>query len=950
MTKRRETEGPEPFLGLAPRAYGLTESLSADIETIDRVLGGVLAEQAPPEVLEVARRLYAEGTSHTPEGIFDRHPALRDPNIAALVLRAFAVLFQLVNACEQTEIIRVNRMRSIAADGKPRADSLQETILRLAQNGTSPEAMQEILDRIEITPTLTAHPTEARRRAVLSKIQTVKQILCSFIDSSRLILLTESPTSRSGELWRTVTSLWRTDEFRAAPMAVEDEISNGLYFFGSSILQVVPGLHRDLRDALEAAYPGTSFREHPFVVFRSWIGGDRDGNRNVTPEVTWSALLRHREVILDHYLDALQGLRTELTLSSRLRPAPEELVRSVEADVERLGLAPSRTEPYRMEPFALKLLAMEERMRASRRQPPPAPDSLESSERTDVAYADAKEFLADLKLLQSALRESGAAALAESGRFADLLIAAETFRFHLAALDIRQHSEVHEEVVSELFERAGITKSGQPYRSLSEQEKIDLLSAELRDPRPLLYPDSAKRLVSYRSLKVFETIRHAHRTIGTECIQAYVVSMTHEVSDLLEPMVLAKECGILRLEPGPNGVMLQSDLDFVPLFETIDDLARCHQLLEALFSNPGYSDQVTARGRFQEVMLGYSDSTKDGGYLAANWALHAAQTRIAAACSRAGVQLRIFHGRGGTVGRGGGRANRAILAQPAGSFGGRIRFTEQGEVVSFRYGLPAIAHRHLEQIASAVLLTASGTGFETEEPEWLADMECLAEHSRQAYRDLVYKDPGFWDFFTQATPIRYISRLAIASRPAFRPGAKLGSLEDLRAIPWVFAWVQSRYVLPGWYGLGTALESYAETVQGGLDRLRRMHREWPFLATVIENAQMELVRASLPTAEWNLSGVRDRVLACHIHGRIAEEYDRTLRMTLAITENDAPLGRAPVVRQTVDFRNRAVAPISKLQAALLALDRECPDPESDPFHEAKLLSLAAMAAAMQSTG
>jgi len=440
--------------------------------------------------------------------------------------------------------------------------------------------------------------------------------------------------------------------------------------------------------------------------------------------------------------------------------------------------------------------------------------------------------------------------------------------------------------------------------------------------------------------------------------------MTHEVSDLLEPVLLAKEAGLIRWsrDPETGEDSLLSEVDIVPLFETIDDLHGCDRLMAQAFGSAEYRLQTAARGGFQEIMLGYSDSSKDGGFLAANWALHDTQARLAKTCREAGIALRFFHGRGGTVGRGGGRANRAILSQPPGSFDGRIRFTEQGEVISFRYSLPPIAHRHLEQIVSATLLATNAAMQEravTPDPSepalWLSAMETMAAESRAFYRTMVHEDPDFWLFYAQATPIAHISRLPIASRPVSRSGKRLSSVDDLRAIPWVFAWIQSRYVVPGWYGLGTGLESYAGGEGAQLAVLQTMYRDWLFFRTVIDNAQLELARAHLATAAYYAARTTEPEIGEKFHAMISEEYARTRRWVLAVTQQKELLEHAVVVRRTIDLRDPAVEPLSLLQVALMdAYDANVGaggDSEGDPkLREAILLSITGIAAAMQSTG
>jgi len=508
----------------------------------------------------------------------------------------------------------------------------------------------------------------------------------------------------------------------------------------------------------------------------------------------------------------------------------------------------------------------------------------------------------------------------------------EAFGFHLAPVDIRQHSEEQGKAIAEIFAAARVEEN---YGDLDEAAKVALLTEELQNPRPLLPVGFVRSETVQRVLEVFHVVRRAHRDLSKQAVVAYIVSMTHGVSDLLEALILAKEAGI------PHA------LDIVPLFETIDDLHSSATLLRQLLMNPAYQHHLAQRGGTQEVMLGYSDSSKDGGFLAANWALQKTLADIAELQSELKVPIRLFHGRGGTVGRGGGRANRAILSQPAGSFTGKIRFTEQGEVISFRYSLPPIAHRHLEQIVSAALLAAYGLGNTGAEARYASVLDRLEQLSKAAYRDLVYETPGFWRFYTLATPIEHISLLPIASRPVFRPGQAIAGIEGLRAIPWNFAWVQNRATLVGWYGLGAALAEVADE-PGGLAVLQEMHREWPFFRNVIANAQLELGRAHLETfLLYADRAPEDR----EITDRIVAEFQKSVEMVLQVTEQKRLMEHARMVRNTIEFRNPEVMPLSVMQLRLMSRWTELTEAEqSGVWREAMLQTIAGLAAAMQSTG
>lgn len=985
-TSRTVPEGP--FLGLQPENYELRHAQAEDIRLIDEMLGQVLREENEGTVIRVARGLFAQwphdggpqtGSLGDPAQIFEQFPELRDPVLTRKLLRAFTILFQVLNVAEQKEIVRANRERQAGTTGVPRPESIGEAVARLAAEGATADQMQRLLNRIEICPTITAHPTEARRRSVMDKLLDIADGLAQRAlppDAPRLDEPLESVSRTERFIRRELTTLWNTDEIRPRKMRVQDEVRNSVYFFQRTILDVVTWLHDDMRQALAQHYPGYQFQIPPFLRYHTWVGGDRDGNPNVTSEVTWSTLLYHKSVILRQYERRVQALRRKLSFSSRLLKVSPALEESLARDQAMMRISQRHGESYAAQPFALKLTYVLRRLRATRRHLAALCDFRAEAPGFEVqepAYAKAEEFLDDLLILEECLRNSPASLLAEEGALPRLIAQVRTFGFHLASLDIRQHSREHAEVLDEILPAAGVLNRGILYSSLPEEEKVRVLARELGNSRPLLPRDWRGSEKALRLLEVFTVIRHARRYISRDAVTCYIISMTHTVSDILEVLVFAKEAGLVRWIDDPQkGRSLESDVDVIPLFETIEDLQGCDALLRRLFSEKTYQRHLEARGRYQEIMLGYSDSSKDGGYLAANWNLQDTQNRLAQTCKKAKLDFRFFHGRGGTVGRGGGRASRAILSQPPGSFTGRIRFTEQGEVVSFRYSLRPMAHRHLEQIVNSVLLAAAadwpesgivvkGTGGSTaataagraELTEFRRAMVTMAAHSRTVYRSLVYDDPEFWRFYTQATPIAHISRLPITSRPAMRSGGALNALDDLRAIPWVFAWVQSRYVVPGWYGLGSGLEEFARQGPKNEDLLRRMYREWPFFKTVVDNAQLELMRAHLPTAELYASLVSPARLRNKFHSVLVEEYNRSHEWVLRVTGQTRLLENAPVVQRTVELRNPAILPLNRLQAGLMVLweaEKQAELGPESPWYEALLLSITGVAAGMQSTG
>lgn len=920
--------GRQPLLNLDPESHGLSAPLARDIRLIDCLLCETLLEQEGDSLVAIVQDLARQAASTSPGDLFVRIPSLTDPETARKVARAFTVLFQLVNIAEQKEIVRANRAKS------PRPESLMDVYGRVASNLSADEA-RSIVKSVFICPTLTAHPTEARRRAVLNRLDEIALALGESQRQESDFGLDKplGATDRAEvAIRRNLTALWQTDELRTARLTVSEEVTNVLFFFERSIFDAVSWLDRDARGAWTSNFDGEA--PHLHMEYRSWVGGDRDGNPNVTPDVTWQTAVRHAILIVQAYINNVTKLRGELTNSTAALNGGEEYEASVRQACDKNGVVVAERYWKRNSAIDVALRYFEARLRARLGHL----EGLEAGQASGLpkqAYATIGEFRTDLMSLRDLLHGSKAAIEADTGVMARLVREVNCFGFHLAAIDVRQHSKRHEKAASELLAAAGVA---QDYAAMDEDARIRVLVQEIENPRPLV--DAAWK-GSEQTEDVRQTMRaikRIHDHLGRDALQAYVVSMTHGASDLLEVALFAKDAGLLSEGAVP--------FDIVPLLETIDDLDHGPALLERLFAVPFYRRQLESRGGLQEVMLGYSDSSKDGGFFSANWALYNAQAKLAEVTRRHGVDVRFFHGRGGTVGRGGGRASKAIRSQPPGGFDGQIRFTEQGEVISFRYSLSPIAHRHLEQIVGAAILeTAEFRSKEQaqDDERWHTAAEEIAKVSRQCYRDLVYGDERFLEFYTQATPIFEISHLPIASRPVMRSGGSVEGIEDLRAIPWNFAWVQSRYVLPSWYGLGTALDSFVQNDDNKLGLLREMVRAWPFFETVLRNAELELARAELKTAAWYAARTEDPGLGARMHEQIELEYRLTLRRVLEVLGQAEVMERSPVINRTIQLRNPAVLPLNQLQIALDAL-------KDERYRDASLQTLAGIAAAMQSTG
>jgi len=915
--------------------------LARDVRLLGNALGDVLREQGGEALLQTVERIRAltkEARSHQGR---DAAEAELDALFGGMafgqalpVLKAFTTYFQLVNLAEQKEIVRVNRRRAFTAGDKPRAESVRDAVQRLCESGTTADGMRALIGSLSIQLVFTAHPTEAKRRSVQEKLHRI---------SDSLGRLEEPQTSRSDQerLELDITAeaeiLWQTDEVRQRRLSVLDEARNILFYFGETLFQVTPRLYADLEKALAQWYPGQAFDIPVFLEYGSWVGGDRDGNPTITLAHTAEVLRLHRARVLSLYIPAVRILSDRLSQSRNYVRVSEALALSLAQDSERLpqvaaeAAGRSPTEPYRR-----KCEFIWERLRRT-----------EAGD--EGGYAAAAEFIADLETIRASLEQNGGHFAARRA-LAPLLFQARLFGFHLARLDIREHKDKYLGALA-----AVLRDQGTDWAALAEDEKVALLEREIGGRRPLVPARLEFDDETNTTLGLFRLVSDKMQALGPEAIGSFILSMASDVSDVLAVLLLAKEARLADLQDGAGG---WSRVDVVPLFETIEDLENAPDVLDTLLSNPLYRRNVSRRGGSQEVMVGYSDSNKDGGYLTANWKLYAAQARLAEVARRHGVTLRLFHGRGGAVGRGGGPAGKAILAQPPGSVRGRLKITEQGEVIAARYFDQEIAYRNLEQIVHAVLMASSEQGAEAGEtpPEWAQAMEEVSDTAFHAYRALVYDDPHFVRFFQEATPVGELAQLNIGSRPPKRTASD--RIEDLRAIPWVFSWMQSRYTLPGWYGVGAALAGYADQSPDHLARLREMYRRWPFFATMLDNAQMSLAKADMDIAARYARLVGDQEMAQRIYGTIAAEFDRSVGIICRITDQDALLDNQPVLQKSIRLRNPYVDPLSFLQVELLRRLRALP-PEGDSeelkaqrrdLRAAVLLSINGVAAGVKNTG
>ena len=909
--------------------HGLTGELARDIALLADCLGDVATKQFGDDIIDEIRNLHALcSTADTDPAVLDRaldRVSDLDTPVLTNILRTTTALFHLVNQAEKQEIIRVNRRRAHAEPEVPRPESIDAAVRALREEGVPFERVSDVVSALNIEPTLTAHPTEARRRSILYKQQRIADLLSSL---RRLDPTPAEAEQVLREIRSQVELLLITDEIRSSDVRVENEVEHGLYFFRQTIFDVVPMIVDDLCNSVKRHY-GKDLEPVAPISYRSWIGADSDGNPFVTADVLRETAERHRAEAVTLYLDRLRDLRRELSVSDRQVPIPDILRQSIERDAGAIVLPDRVLDVYRHEPYRLKISYMMARLRAE------AGEDVRFSGSDSGATYTSEALIADLEIISRSLTDSGLGAVVISGGVSKLLAQARAFGLHLMRLDVRKHSAKIGSAVAALVREAGVE---QDYDGLDESARIQLLESELKSPRPLLprnasLPDNA--IDALDTMRVLASVVNRDgRAAGT-----FIVSMTHRVSHLLEVLVLAKEAGAWSISDG----QISCPIAVVPLFETIEDLRNAADFLDRLFTNPTYGKYLSALDMQQEIMLGYSDSNKDGGFLMANWALYQAQHAIGVVCRRHDIRLRLFHGRGGTVGRGGGRTHEAILSLPPVTHTGRIRFTEQGEVISFRYARREIAHRHLEQVVSAVLTGAASHVATDAEPNPIPDdvaaaMTSIAESSMAAYRSLI-DDQSFWEWYTTITPIASISKLPIASRPVSRKSADEVDFESLRAIPWVFAWTQCRYIVPGWFGVGSGVGGRT----GRHETLQTWYREWPFFRAVIDSAQRELARSRLIISDlYARRYAKDSEIRQMIHAEFEQSADAVRR----VTGQDQLLDNASVLWRSIAVRNPYTDVLNLVQLALL--DR---GGSGDPsVKSALLLSINGVAAAMQSTG
>ncbi|MBK6349048.1 MAG: phosphoenolpyruvate carboxylase [Proteobacteria bacterium] len=876
--------------------------LRDDIRLLGRLLGDTVRDQEGSPSFDVVERVRQSAMAfHRDEDAGARRELERildglSREQTMIVARAFSYFSHLANLAEDLHNSRRKRQSDIAGD--PPADgSLARALDRVAAAGVSLDSLAGFFRDGEVVPVLTAHPTEVQRKSVRDLEMQIEQLLQA---RERTRLTPQEQAANDESIRSAVLALWQTRMLRLEKLDVLDEVANGLSFFEQTFLPEVPLLYGALEDELHRRYPDATLSELPsFLRIGSWIGGDRDGNPFVTADVLERALRMQSSRVFEYYLEQLHVLGAELSMTTLVTGVSEEL----NALADR---SPDKSPHRRDEPYRRALTGLYARVAATARDLD-MHEPLRHAIGAAPPYAQVAEFAADLEIIRRSLEAHDSALLAR-GRLRRLRRAVDVFGFHLAAVDLRQNSDVHQRVVSELF---GAARPDVDYSSLDEAERVRVLAAELVTPRLLSSPYVDYSAETCSELAILQTAAQMHQRYGAACIPNYVISKCDGASDVLEVVLLLREAGLYR----PTDAHLSCNV--IPLFETIADLRNAAGAMDALLSIPVYARMLASRGKAQEVMLGYSDSNKDGGYLTSRWELFKAQVALVATFRQHGIRMRLFHGRGGSVGRGGGPTYEAILAQPGGTVQGQIRVTEQGEVIGAKYSNAEVGRRNLEVLAAATLeATLLGGAGRAPQSRYLEALEKLSARAYEAYRQLVYETPGFENYFWESTVISEIAELNIGSRPASRNQTR--SIETLRAIPWVFSWAQCRLMLPGWYGFGSAADAWLqEHGDDGLGLLQEMHREWPFFASVMSNMEMVLSKADIAIASRYADLVTDPGLRTTIFGRIRKELESTRSALLRIMGTGELLAGNPQLARSIKYRFPYLDPLNHIQVELL---------------------------------
>ena len=922
--------------------------LQEDIRLLGRILGDIIREQegAPVFTLIEQVRQLSVGfrRDHDPEADRQLKALLTSLSTGQTVsvIRAFTYFSHLANLAEDRHHLRRRAIYERA--GSAQEGSIDVAFARLQKAGITPDTIANTLAKADVAPVLTAHPTEVQRQSILQAERDIARLLAERDDISaraqlfagdKDALTPRQLAANEAQLRARVEQLWQTRLLRHSKLTVADEIENALSYYETTFLHELPKLYASLEEAL----PGQQV--HSFMRMGQWIGGDRDGNPNVTAPTLELALRRQSEVALRHYLNEVHALGAELSMSS--------LLVKVSPAMQVLALSSPDTNSHRQdEPYRRALTAVYARLAATLTQLTGGREAMRHAVVAQNPYGSAAEFLQDLQTIDASLSRHNGEALAVH-RLRPLIRAVQVFGFHLATVDLRQSSDKHEEVLADLLRTARIEDN---YSSLDEAQRCALLQRLLCDARPLRVVGAQYAPLTASEIAIFEMAHKMLQTYGREAILHYIISHTETVSDLLEVLLLQKEVGLMQgtLDSSTS----QAQLIVVPLFETIGDLRAAASIMRDYYAVPGVAQLMQRSGGEQDIMLGYSDSNKDGGIFTSNWELYRAELALVEVFDQLeadyGLRLRMFHGRGGTVGRGGGPSYQAILAQPPGTVRGQIRLTEQGEVIASKYANPDIGRRNLETLAVAMLEATLLQPTKPATPEFLAAAQQLSDASMAAYRQLVYETPGFAEYFFTATPIREIAELNIGSRPASRKATQ--AIEDLRAIPWGFSWGQCRLTLPGWLGFGSAVQAFLEqpgtTREGQLQLLQTMYRQWPFFSTLLSNMDMVLAKSDLALASCYSELVADTALRTRIFDAISAEWQRTVDMLALVTGESDRLASNPALARSIRHRFPYIDPLHLLQVELVRRWRA--GQNDDRLKNGIHISINGIAAGLRNTG
>lgn len=918
-------------------SYEKDHPLREDIRLLGRMLGDTIREQEGEPMFNLVetirqtavrfRREQDEEAGKELDAILN-HLSHKE---TTAVVRAFSYFSLLSNIAEDLHHNR-RRRAHLRAGSPPQNGSVTLALERVVTKGINTQQLENFFDGALISPVLTAHPTEVQRRSILDYQLKIQRLLK---ERDRIQLTPNELRHNEEDLRSAIQTLWQTRVLRSVRLTVQDEIENGLIYYHYTFLKQIPYIYAKIEDILERHMNQAAPRIASFLRIGSWIGGDRDGNPFVTHQIMLHAAERHSALILDHYIEEVEKIGQTMSLTERLIKVTSELEGLASTAP---GLPASRID----EPYRRVFLGMHARLIATSRYLSPHVGR-QYPENTAEPYADSAEFVHDLDIIIRSLKQHQSSRLAQ-GAIRDLRRAADVFGFHLASLDMRQHSKIHEQVVAELYEKN--VQDNRNYSDLPRPERVEWLLTELKRPYPLASSLSNYSDITQGELRIFRMAAEIQRRFGHAALPNYIISMATGIIHILEAALLLKEAGLLQF--GENA---RSTVNIIPLFETIDDLRNCANVMEELFSLPEYRKMLQSRDNLQEIMLGYSDSNKDGGFVTSNWEIHKAEIELTKVFNRHGIRLRLFHGRGGTVGRGGGPSYQGILAQPPGSVNGQIRLTEQGEVVASKYTDPEIGRRNLETLVAATIESTllDRNVIHSHAPQYYQIMEKLSANAYMAYRNLVYETPNFTQFFQESTPIREIAGLHIGSRPTSRKPSN--KIEDLRTIPWVFSWSLNRTMIPGWYGFGSAVENFiqqAGNTQDALTQLQEMYRTWPFFQTMLSNMDMVLAKSDLGIASRYAELVTDSKLRQQVFTAIRIEWERCLKWLFAITGHTELLQDNPTLARSIRVRTPYIDPLNHLQVELLHRYRSGDDEEA--IRRAIHLTINGVATGLRNSG